>query len=79
MINVGSKKQLEVLVHLNNTSVGFMKPVPLNEWLKAKESLIEWTMGLNKNATCRGMTRRNESELYSCQGGWLTAAIINNL
>ena len=41
------------------------------DWLNTKSSILEWTLGLNKHASCTGITRKMEDELFSttCAGG----------
>lgn len=47
--------------------------VLLDDWMEQKLSYLEWTMGLNKKATCVVKTRNLEDELNSCDGGFVSA------
>ena len=59
----------------NTTSAeGRVERVLLKDWLKAKESTLEWALGLNRNGSCKAKTRKMEDELLSCQDGFLDAA-----
>jgi hypothetical protein len=47
--------------------------VPMAEWVDKKLSHLEWTLELNKGASCLANTRQVEDELESCEGDFLSA------
>lgn len=69
--NVASAKEFEALVKITNSE----ETVPLNEWLKVKESTLEWALGLHHEATCRAKTRIMEDVLFSCENGFLNTKV----
>lgn len=40
--------------------------VNIHEWLDEKENLLEWTLSMNRDASCLGKTKHMENELFSC-------------
>ena len=62
-------------VHNITSAESGVDRVLLKDWLKAKESTLEWALGLNRNGSCRAKTRKMEDELFSCQDGFLYAAV----
>ncbi len=68
--NVGSEKNYEANVRLKSGET-----IPLSTWLKAKQSTLEWALGLNTEATCRAKTRIMENELFGCNAGFLDTIV----
>ena len=40
--------------------------VSINDWLENKEQLLEWTLDLHKDSSCRGKIRDMEKEMSKC-------------
>lgn len=68
--NVASEKEYEAFVKVKNSET-----VSLNDWLKVKESTLEWALGLHREATCRAKTRIMEDRLFSCETGFLNTRV----
>lgn len=71
--NVASAKEYEAFVQVKNSEI-----VPLNDWLKAKQSTLEWALGLHHKATCRAKTRIMEDKLFSCETGFLNTRVTED-
>ena len=52
--------------------------VSLSTWLDQKSSYLDWSLELNKRATCLVKTRHMEENLNTCEGGFLHAKFIPN-
>ena len=52
--------------------------VSLSTWLDQKSSYLDWSLELNKRATCLVKTRHMEENLNTCEGGFLHAKSIPN-
>ena len=67
-VNVGSTKKLPVLVVLEggpgNNNNGTL--VPLEDWLRFKSPILEYSLGLKRDVSCQGITRDLEAELFAC-------------
>lgn len=77
-VNLAGQKEAEVFVTINDATTAELNVVPLDEWLKAKESTLEWALGLNDGASCTANTRNMEKKLFSCEDGFLDAASLDN-
>ncbi len=69
--NIGETKQNKILVRFTNDTTTANNEeehhdVPLTEWIEMKKHIIEWTLDLYKDASCRGKMRDMEKELFAC-------------
>lgn len=71
--NAASAKEYEAFVKVKNS-----KTVSLNDWLKVKQSTLEWALGLHREATCRAKTRMMEDKLFSCETGILNTRVTED-
>lgn len=46
---------------------GERENVPVNEWLTHKKEILEWTLDLHKESSCRGKVREMEKVLGQCE------------
>jgi hypothetical protein len=74
--NVGSEKSVQIFVQVKNGVSGGPKVVSLTDWLTAKQSTLEWALGLNENATCTAKTRIMEDNLFGCTSGFIKASVV---
>lgn len=63
----------KISVEIKNGTV-----VSLSTWLDQKSSYLDWSLELNKRATCLVKTRHMEENLNTCEGGFLHAKSIPN-
>jgi len=62
--NLSAEKSREVIIRLKD---GKGVVIKLEDWLREKRELIEWTLLLKKNRSgCQGMTRHMEDDLFAC-------------
>ena len=52
--------------------------VTLSNWLEKKASYLEWTLELNRKATCLVKTRMMEEQFSDCDGGFLNMKAVLN-
>lgn len=78
--NVGSEKETQVFVKVNNGVVSGKSDnlVVLKDWLKAKLNTLEWALGLNNKATCVANTRIMENSLFSCEYGFVQTTVVES-
>lgn len=76
--NVGSEKETQTFVQVANGARGKPELVALKDWLKAKQSSLEWALGLNDEATCTANTRIMENKLFGCEEGFLRASVVES-
>jgi len=66
--NVGSNKKTTVSVVLEggpgNNNNGTL--VPLEDWLRFKAPVLEYSLALKRNVSCQATTRKIERELFAC-------------
>jgi hypothetical protein len=67
--NAGADKETLIFVKVQHGLVGQPDLVELKDWLKAKQSTLEWSLGWNSKATCTGKTRLMEDNLFGCGYG----------
>ena len=71
--NVGSSK---ILSHVSIPSLnGTNSAVTLDDWLETKSSMLEFSLQLNRDASCVAKTRELENKLFSsCTDGFVKYA-----
>jgi hypothetical protein len=79
--NVASEKKAKTYVQVmkNATTTATENgydSISLREWLKAKQSTLEWALGLNEGATCTAKTRFVEDKLGGHEEGFLRASEV---
>ena len=62
--NVGEEKSIQTFVRLASDN---KTEVSLKEWAKTKARLLEWSLDLYKDGSCRGKMRDIEKELFACK------------
>jgi len=60
--NTAKEKGMEVYLRLKKGA----SIVKLDEWLKEKRNLLEWSLKLKKHASCQAKTRHMEDDLFAC-------------
>lgn len=50
--------------------------ITLKEWLDRKSGFLDWTLDLNKEATCLVKTRTMEDELFPCESGFVATKAV---
>ena len=74
--NVGSNKEYQAYVRGKSSKES--SPIPLSKWLQAKQNTLEWSLGLNNDATCTAKTRLMEKKLLDCDSGFLTTVVTDD-
>ena len=71
--NVGSSK---ILSYVSIPSLnGANSTVTLDDWLETKSSMLEFSLQLNRDASCVAKTRELENKLFSsCKDGFVKYA-----
>ncbi len=69
--NTGTNKGLIHVKLLNSNNTENSIP-DLGEWMERKKQLIEWSLGLYKDASCRGKMRDVENILFHCEDEVMT-------
>jgi len=59
--NVAKTKKNNMRVQIKNGTT-----VTVHDWLDVKRDYLQWTLDLNKNASCQGETEKMEDILFSC-------------
>ena len=73
--NVGSNKEYQAYVRGGSRE---SSPIQLSKWLQAKQNTLEWSLGLNNDATCTAKTRLMEKKLLDCDSGFLTTDVTDD-
>ena len=74
--NVGSNKEYQAYVRGKSSRES--SPIPLSKWLQAKQNTLEWSLGLNNDATCTARTRLMEKKLLDCDSGFLQTVVTDD-
>lgn len=76
--NVASEKKAKTYVQVMKNAItaateNSNDSITLRGWLKAKQSTLEWALGLNEGATCTAKTRFMEDRLGGHEEGLVHA------
>lgn len=63
----GNRGDIRLVVKLANPANDSKAQVVLEEWIEVKKDLLEWSLGMYENASCRGKIRQMESHLLGCE------------
>jgi hypothetical protein len=74
--NVGAEKETHTFVKVQSGANSQPELVVLRDWLKAKQSTLEWSLGLNSKATCTANTRIMEDNMFGCEQGFVKASVV---
>ena len=61
--NVGQEKEMEAFLKLGSTG----KEIALDDWLKLKRDMLEFTFQLDAKQTCKAKTLSLQDDLFGCE------------